>query len=144
MLLRRAFSLVVVAFFLLFLELFSLMFLLLLLSYGGKVWNIECSFTIFISIFFRFLCSVFLVVVNNLIFFCSFLFCFLISLNFLFSLAQLTNVVFVLFLLFTTVVLLAVYIYRYHESSCENCVSRVGLVLVGFLLGLRIGGPGLP
>lgn len=145
MLLRRAFSLVVVAFFLLFLELFSLMFLLLLLSYGGKVWNIECSFTIFISIFFRFLCSVFLVLVNNLIFFCSFFVDFLISLNFLFSLAQLTNVVFVLFFcLFTTVVLLAVYIYRYHESSCENCVSRVGLVLVGFLLGLRIGGPGLP
>lgn len=144
MLLRRAFSLVVVAFFLLFLELFSLMFLLLLLSYGGKVWNIECSFTIFISIFFRFLCSVFLVLVNNLIFFCSFFVVFLISLNFHFSLAQLTNVVFVLFLLFTTVVLLAVYIYRYHESSCENCVSRVGLVLVGFLLGLRIGGPGLP
>lgn len=90
------------------------------------------------------MCSVFLVVVNNLIFFCSFFVVFLISLNFLFSLAQLTNVVFVLFLLFTTVVLLAVYIYRYHESSCENCVSRVGLVLVGFLLGLRIGGPGLP
>lgn len=99
---------------------------------------------------FVFLCSVFLVLFNNLIFifFCSFFWLFfLISLNILFSLAQLTNSVFVvvfLFLLFTTVVLLAVYIYRYHESSCENCVSRVGLVLVGFLLGLRIGGPGLP
>lgn len=70
LLLRRAFSLVVVAFSFLFLELFFLMFflLLVLLSYGGKDWNIECSFIIFISIFFRFLCSVFLVLFNNLIF----------------------------------------------------------------------------